>query len=102
VTPESGTVDGALRRALDAYAALTELGEEVEDEWTYVEELSEAWRDRLEDVAAERNLESIDPIVASALDSAVEEIGRIADPHRAIDWLSTFPQIVLTALGERP
>ena len=25
-----------------------------------------------------------------------------SDPHRAIDWLSTFPQVVLVALGERP
>ena len=24
-----------------------------------------------------------------------------SDPHRAIDWLSTFPQVVLLALGER-
>ena len=26
----------------------------------------------------------------------------ITDPHRAIDWLSTYPQVVLIALGERP
>ena len=37
-----------------------------------------------------------------AIDRAIDEIGRIADPHRAIDWLSTFPQVVLLALGERP
>ena len=33
---------------------------------------------------------------------AIDEIGRISDPHRAIDWLSTFPQVVLLALGEPP
>lgn len=30
----------------------------------------------------------------------VEEAGRITDPHRAIDWLSTLPQVALAALGE--
>ena len=38
----------------------------------------------------------------AAIDRAIDEIGRIGDPHRAIDWLSTFPQVVLSALGERP
>ena len=37
----------------------------------------------------------------AAISRAVGEIGRISDPHRAIDWLSTFPQIVLITLGER-
>jgi hypothetical protein len=36
------------------------------------------------------------------VERAVDEIGRISDPYRAVDWLSTFPQVVLTALGERP
>jgi hypothetical protein len=103
VTPDSGaTVGGALGRALDAYDALAELGEEIEDEWTYVDDLATAWRDRLADVAAERAGESIDAAVDGAIDAAVAEIGRISDPHRAIDWLSTFPQVVLVALGERP
>lgn len=103
MTPDSGaTVGGALRRALDAYDALAELGEEIEDEWTYVDDLATAWRDRLADVAAAREGESIDAAVDGAIVSAVAEIGRISDPHRAIDWLSTFPQVVLVALGERP
>ena len=38
--------------------------------------------------------------VGAAIDRAIDEIGLIADPHRAIDWLSTFPQVVLLALGE--
>ena len=33
-----------------AYDELTELGEEIEDEWTYVNDLASAWRERLEDV----------------------------------------------------
>jgi hypothetical protein len=40
--------------------------------------------------------------VVVAIDAAVGEIARISDPHRAIDWLSTFPQVTLLALGERP
>jgi hypothetical protein len=39
---------------------------------------------------------------AAAVDRAIEEAGLVGDPHRAIDWLSTFPQIVLVAVGERP
>ena len=39
---------------------------------------------------------------SAAIDLAVDEIGRIEDPHRAIDWLSTFPQVVLLAMDERP
>ncbi|MGD0248082.1 MAG: hypothetical protein ABSB75_03425, partial [Candidatus Limnocylindrales bacterium] len=31
-------------------------------------------------------------------DEAIAEIGLIADPHRAIDWLSTFPHVVGLAL----
>jgi hypothetical protein len=30
----------------------------------------------------------------------VAEASSIADPHRAIDWLSTLPQVALAALGE--
>ena len=101
MTPDSGaTVGGALRRALDAYDALAELGEEIEDEWTYVDDLARAWRDRLADIAAEREGESIDAAVDRAIDAAVAEIGRISDPHRAIDWLSTFPDLAALALGE--
>ena len=36
----------------------------------------------------------------AAIERAIEEIGLISDPHRAIDWLSTFPQVVLVAIGE--
>ena len=38
----------------------------------------------------------------AAIARVVDEIGRIRDPHRAIDWLSTYPQVVLHAIGERP
>jgi hypothetical protein len=38
----------------------------------------------------------------AAVARAVGEARLISDPHRAIDWLSTLPQVVLVALGERP
>jgi hypothetical protein len=94
------TVDAAIGRALAAYDALVELGETVDDEWSYVQDLSEAWRGRLEEVARERAGEVLDPAVDAAFGSAIGEIARITDPHRAIDWLSTFPQVALVAIGE--
>jgi hypothetical protein len=109
VTPEAestidgeSTIDAAIAHALDAYASLVELAEEIEDEWTYVDDLSTTWRDRLEEVAATRHGVPVGDVVRTAIDQGALEAGRITDPHRAIDWLSTFPQVVLVALGERP
>ena len=96
------TIRSAIDDALDALDALQELGEEIEDEWTYVTDLGTAWRSRLEDVQAERGNEALDPIVERAIEHAIAEAGTVQDPHRAIDWLSTFPQVVLLALGARP
>jgi hypothetical protein len=98
-----GTTVGALiDEARGAYESLTALGEDVEDEWSYVYDLSAAWTDRLEAVAAGRGGEPAADGVAAAITALVTEAGRIDDPHRAIDWLSTFPQVLLVALGERP
>jgi hypothetical protein len=97
-----GTVDAAIDRALQAYATLADLGEEVEDEWSYIQDLAEAWRTRLEEVAAGRAGEAIDGATHAAIDAAIDEVARIDDPHRAIDWLSTFPQVTLLAVGDRP
>lgn len=95
------TVRDVLDRALHAYAGLGELGEEVEDEWSYLTDLTEAWRWRLEEVATIRGDDEVSDVVGAAIDRAADEIGRIVDPHRAIDWLSTFPQVVLLAVGAR-
>ena len=94
------TIHDVLVRALDAYADLELLGEDVEDEWTYVTDLEAAWRHRLTEVDEAQGHEAADPGLAAAIDRAIEEIGSLKDPHRAIDWLSTFPQVVLVALGE--
>lgn len=98
----STTAAQAIERALAAYAELTELGEEIEDEWSYVNDLASAWRERLEAVGDARAGAILDPAVDAAIDRAIDEIGRITDPHRAIDWLSTFPQVALLALGDTP
>ena len=98
----SETIHGALDRALEAYGALSELGESIDDEWSYVNDLGDAWRARLEAVDATRGEEPIGDEVEMAIDRAIEEVGLIEDAHRAIDWLSTFPQVVLIALRETP
>ena len=61
-----------------------------------------AWRDRLDAVAAARGDEPLPETRVARSTGSIDEVGRISDPHRAIDWLSTFPQVVLVALGERP
>jgi hypothetical protein len=92
----------ALAAARDAYDGLVERGEEVEDEWSYVNDLAEAWRGRFDEVEAARGDDAVTPEVAAAVDLLGREAAAIDDPHRAIDWLSTFPQLLLIALGERP
>ncbi|MET0772714.1 MAG: hypothetical protein ABWZ82_06500 [Candidatus Limnocylindrales bacterium] len=84
-------------RALAAYDELVALAEEVEDEWSYVQDLAGAWRAELERAGAEAA-----PGAAAAIDRLADEVTGITDPHRAIDWLSTYPQAVLLALGVDP
>src|SRR5437870_2803966 len=96
------SLSAALDEALEDYEALATLGEEVEEEWGYVTDLSAAWRDRLTSRGATSPDATIGAVSAAAIDAAIVEIGRITDPHRAIDWLSTFPQVVLAILGEEP
>ena len=96
------TIQDVIDRALDAYVVLEELGEQIEDEWSYVADLTDAWRTRFDEVAAHRGDAEVSDEVSIAVDRAIDEIARIGDPHRAIDWLSTFPQVVLISLGERP
>ncbi len=87
-----------LATALAAYARLAELGETVEDEWTYVTKLAEIGRARLR--AAVR-VDGASPATerTPAIEALVAEAGRITDPHRAIDWLSTFPAVAELAFG---
>jgi hypothetical protein len=96
------TVGVALDAVLDAYDALTGLAEGVEDEWQYVQDLTAAWRARLTAVSAERGSEPLAAAADRALARLADEAALIPDPHQAIDWLSTYPQVALAALGERP
>jgi hypothetical protein len=96
------TVDDVLRAAQPAYAELIALGEDVEDEWSYVNDLSTAWIDRIAEVSSARGAERAPAGAPDAVAALVVEAARIDDAHRAIDWLSTFPQVLLIAVGERP
>jgi hypothetical protein len=87
-----------LASALAVYALLTELGETVEDEWTYVAKLAEVGRARLR-AASQLAGGMRSPAVAAAIAALAVEAGRITDPHRAIDWLSTFPAVAELAFG---
>ena len=96
--PSAARAGDLLAAALTAFGLLAELGETVEDEWIYVTKLVEVGRARLRaavpDAAGRASPES-----AAAIDALAAEAGRITDPHRAIDWLSTFPAVAELALG---
>lgn len=94
------TVATLITRAAAGLDALAGVGAEVADEWQYVQDLSGAYRARLAAVATARGSEAVHPVVARAVELALEEAGSITDPHRAIDWLSTLPQVVLLAFDE--
>jgi hypothetical protein len=96
----SETVATAVDRARSAMAGLRTLGEEVAEEWQYVTDLEATWGERFDAVVEARGAEVIPASTSAAIEQAAAETALIADPHRAIDWLSTFPQIVLFALDE--
>ena len=98
---EATTVGDLAREALAAYEDLLGLAEEIEDEWTYVNDLAAAWQERIGRLIDEQGAATATTLEEAAISRAVDEIGRITDPHRAIDWLSTFPQVVLLTLGPR-
>ena len=94
------TVADLLARALGAFDTLSATAEPVEEEWQYVADLGTVWRGRLAAVSAARGDDPLPAGAEQAIDALVAEAGRIEDPHRAIDWLSTVPQVALAALGE--
>ena len=98
VIAEPARAGDLLSTALAALGVLADLGETIEDEWTYVTKLTEMGRARLH--AAVPDAGALVPAeIASAIDTLADEAGRITDPHRAIDWLSTLPAIAELALG---
>ena len=95
------SVAAVLAAGRAGYDDLFAVAEAIEDEWPDTDALATAWRDRFDEVEAARGTESVAPFVVTAVETLVEEAARIDDPHRAIDWLSTYPQVLLLALGER-
>jgi hypothetical protein len=83
-----------------ALRELVAVGEQVEEELQYVSDLATVYDGRFRQVAAERGAEAVRQEQAEAAFAAIEEAGLIADPHRAIDWLSTFPHVLLFTIGE--
>jgi hypothetical protein len=100
---DATTIGALLDEAIAAEEALAELGESIDDEWSYVNDLRQAWTDRLAEVAAgPLGEQAAEPALVDAIELAIDEAGRVRDPHRAIDWLSTLPQVVLLAVGSEP
>lgn len=93
------TVSALVSGAIAAHEALEATAEPVADEWQYVVDLCATWRARLRAVGDARSDEA-SADAAAAIQRAIDEAGQVSDPHRAIDWLSTLPQVVLLALGE--
>ena len=87
-------------RALAGFDTLAATAEPIADEWQYLTDLDTVWRARLRAVAEARGDEPAPPGAEAAIEALVAEAGRITDPHRAIDWLSTLPQVALAAVGE--
>ncbi len=96
------TRGAALAVALEALDRLAALGEDIDDEWTYVMALAEAGRGRLRAAAGPDPEAALPPDRGAAVAAAADEAARIADPHRAIDWLSTFPAVVELAMAGEP
>lgn len=94
------TVNELAGRAVQALDELAETAAPIEDEWQYVADLVAAWSARLAAVGANRAKEPAEAVTIAAVDRVVAEAALVTDPHRAIDWLSTLPQVVLVALGE--
>lgn len=94
------SVADLVERALAGFEMLAAAAEPVTDEWQYVTDLDTVWRARLRAAAAARGTEEAPPGAEDAIAALVAEAALITDPHRAIDWLSTLPQVALAALGE--
>jgi hypothetical protein len=94
------TVSDLIERALSGFDTLSATAEPIADELQYLTDLETVWRARLLAVAAARGTEAAPPGAEAAIDALAVEAAKVSDPHRAIDWMSTLPQVALAALGE--
>jgi hypothetical protein len=95
----SATAAEVVDRAAEAYSTLAELAETIEDEWQYVTDLVDLYLPGIRSLAEQDPGLVLGAAQVAAVDEAIAEIGLIEDPHKAIDWLSTFPHVVGLALG---
>ncbi len=100
LTDMSTTVADLVARAQAAFNALSATAEPVSDELQYLADLETVWGARLRAVAEARGAEAAPTGAAAAIEALSAEAAAISDPHRAIDWMSTLPQVALAALGE--
>lgn len=96
------TVDALLLRAAESLAVLADTAAPVDDEWQYVADLVTVWGGSLRAVAEARAGQAAPRGAEAAIERLAAEAASIADPHRAIDWLSTLPLVALLAVGEAP
>ena len=89
-----------IARVRGAFDGLVATAAPVSDELQYVADLETVWIARLQAVADARGLEAAPPGAEAAIEALEAEAAAISDPHRAIDWLSTLPQVALASLGE--
>ena len=94
------TIAELVERSGVAIDALATIGEAVAEEWQYIADVRLTWLRALDAVAEARGARAAAAETEAAVERLIDEIGRISDPHRAIDWLSTFPQAALLVLVE--
>lgn len=94
------TVGEFIARAQAAFGVLAGTAEPVADEFQYLADLEVVWTARLRAVAEARGDQAAPAGAEEAMAALEAEAAQIADPHRAIDWMSTLPQVALAALGE--
>jgi hypothetical protein len=96
----STTVADLVARARAAFEVLATTAEPVSDEVQYLADLETVWGARLTSVSGARAAEPAPDGAEAAIAALEAEAVLITDPHRAIDWMSTLPQVALAALGE--
>ncbi len=94
------TTAALLARARAAFDVLAATAEPVTDELQYLADLETVWGARLQAVSDARGAEEAPPGAEPAIEALEAEAAAITDPHRAIDWMSTLPQVALAAIGE--
>jgi hypothetical protein len=94
------TVADLINRARAAFEVLATTAEPVSDELQYLADLETVWGARLKAVSDARGAEAAPVGAEEAIEALEAEAAAISDPHRAIDWMSTLPQVALAALGE--